>query len=429
MRTRVLTIVLTDLCGWTARQSRASRQEIEADVRRHRALLEPIFVAYGGRIVKSLGDGFLVAFESPTDAVHASVHVQQALRDANASGRGDVEPQQVRVAVSTGEVTEDDAGDVFGEPVNLAARLEEVAEPGTVLLTEATFLSMNRNEIPAMSVGRRVFRGIPQEVTVYRVEVEALPTERLRSRAQIEGAARRTARKAPGSRGWDRTRWAFVGGALAVAAGAAALWPRGGPPAPTAGDLVGSLAAAAAKDPAQVALVAGLLRASVERLLTEGRFEEARGLARRATDAVPGLAGPRDFWLEVNRRELEAARASGSLTTLVRERPPVWYREHVEALDARFRDAPRYRWLRATWFLAAEPTSASTAALVEEALAAEPDALRSAAFAAALWDAARLAAADPALAERYRASAARVDAARGASPGVTPTPAGTQDDR
>ena len=79
MRTRNLTIVLTDVKGYTERQSRSSRREIEEELFRHRTLLAPIFSAFGGRVVKTMGDAFLVAFESPTDAVHASVQVQKAL--------------------------------------------------------------------------------------------------------------------------------------------------------------------------------------------------------------------------------------------------------------------------------------------------------------------------------------------------------------
>ena len=169
MRTRNLTLLLSDVKGYTERQSRSSRQEIEDELVRHRTLLQPIFEGFGGRVVKTMGDAFLVAFESPTDAVHAAVQVQKALDAQNAGVADPARATHVRVAISTGEVTEDEAGDVFGEPVNLAARLEGIAEAGTIYLTETTFLSMNRNEIPTLEVGHRVFKGIPDEVKVYRI--------------------------------------------------------------------------------------------------------------------------------------------------------------------------------------------------------------------------------------------------------------------
>src|SRR5687768_13140954 len=136
MRTRNLTLLMTDVKGSTERQSRSSRREIEEELLRHRALLSPIFQAFGGRTVKTMGDAFLVAFESPTDAVHAAVQVQRALAEQNASTHDPARATHVRIAISTGEVSVDDDGDVFGEPVNLASRLEGIAEAGTIYLTE-----------------------------------------------------------------------------------------------------------------------------------------------------------------------------------------------------------------------------------------------------------------------------------------------------
>src|SRR5262245_31725183 len=204
MRTRNLTIVITDVKGYTERQSRSSRREIEEALVRHRALLAPIFRAFGGRIVKTMGDAFLVAFESPTDAVHASVQVQKALAAENERLRDPTRATEVRIAVSTGEVSEDADGDVFGDPVNVAARLQSIAEPGTVYLTETTFLSMNRNEVPTLEVGHRVFKGIPDEVKVFRIVDEYVANARLMSLDEIRRVAHAvasTVQGPPGVRG------------------------------------------------------------------------------------------------------------------------------------------------------------------------------------------------------------------------------------
>ncbi len=170
MAHRTLTIVFADMQGFTSRTSRQTRAETTQLIQRLRERVQPIVAAAGGTLVKQFGDGFLMTFESPTDAVLAGVKVQEALRAYNAT----VEPQdriQVRVAVNTGEVTQEQS-DVYGEAVNIAARVQELAEAGSVLLTESTYLAMHRAEVPTIEVGKRALKGIPEAVRIYRVAAE-----------------------------------------------------------------------------------------------------------------------------------------------------------------------------------------------------------------------------------------------------------------
>src|SRR5207244_10904680 len=113
----------------------------------HDALLMPVFRAFEGRLVKTIGDAFLVVFASPTRAVLAGVAIQDRLWDYNrrvAAG----EQIHVRVAINLGEVREE-KGDVFGEPVNIVARVEGIAEAGEVLLTEGVSLAMDEGWVTA----------------------------------------------------------------------------------------------------------------------------------------------------------------------------------------------------------------------------------------------------------------------------------------
>lgn len=413
MRTRNLTLLLSDVKGYTERQSRSSRQEIEEELVRHRTLLQPIFEGFGGRVVKTMGDAFLVAFESPTDAVHAAVQVQKALDAANARVADPARATHVRVAISTGEVTEDEAGDVFGEPVNLAARLEGIAEAGTIYLTETTFLSMNRNEIPTLEVGHRVFKGIPDEVKVYRILDDYVARARLLSPAELRPPSRAPASpRAAAPRG--RGLVLALAGALLVAGGgiAALLLARRDPPAPAPGaptDLLAAMTSAAVKDPAQMAALGMLLRKNVLGLAEEGSWDAARDLARKAHELAPALQGPRDLWLDINRMQLEDAVEKGTVDALVRENPPAWYDAHVLALHERFANVPRYRWLRATWFLAADPTRATTADLVADALDANEDARRSDALRTLLVAAVAATVGDTRLHGRYQDLLERVE--------------------
>jgi class 3 adenylate cyclase len=167
MRTRNLTIMLTDIKGFTARTSESTREGVSKLISEHERLLVPVFRHLEGTVVKTIGDAFLVTFESPTDAVLCGLAIQEVLRQHNAFV-DDKNRLDVRVAINVGDVELRD-GDVLGEPVNLCARLEAITDPGEVFFTEAVYLSMNRKEVPSAEVGERVFKGIPHPIRVYRV--------------------------------------------------------------------------------------------------------------------------------------------------------------------------------------------------------------------------------------------------------------------
>lgn len=167
MDSKNLTIVFTDMKGFTERTSQQSRAGVVQLINRLRELLLPVLTDHGGRLVKTIGDGFLLTFESPTNALLACVGLQQVLREYNAHCEegGCIE---VRVAVNTGEVTlEND--DVFGEAVNIAARVQAITPPNEIYLTESTYLSMNRSEVKTVSVGKHTLKGLPEPVRVFRV--------------------------------------------------------------------------------------------------------------------------------------------------------------------------------------------------------------------------------------------------------------------
>ena len=167
MRTSNLAIVFTDIKGFSERTGRQSHEENQRMLRLHDALLMPVFRAFDGRLVKTIGDAFLVVFESPTKAVLAGVAIQDRLWEYNRKAPAD-EQIHLRVAVNVGEVREE-KGDVFGEPVNIAARVEGVAEAGEVLFTEAVYLAMNKAEVPAEEAGTHSLKGIATPIRVWRV--------------------------------------------------------------------------------------------------------------------------------------------------------------------------------------------------------------------------------------------------------------------
>lgn len=166
--TRNLTILFTDIKGFTARTSAESREGINQMLTEHERLLLPVFHHFDGIVVKTIGDAFLVRFDSPTDAVLCGLTIQEVLRQHNSFAADNAHKLEVRVAINCGEVELRDK-DVLGEPVNLAARLEAITEAGEVYFTEAVHLAMKRSEVPSSQVGEHTFKGIPYSVRVYKV--------------------------------------------------------------------------------------------------------------------------------------------------------------------------------------------------------------------------------------------------------------------
>ena len=167
MKTANLAIVFTDIKGFTERTSRQTLEQNETLLHTHSTLLAPVFRAFGGRIIKEIGDAFLVTFESPTQAVLAGVALQDKLWAHNRGKAGD-DRIDVRVAINCGEVRLEN-NDIFGEPVNIAARVEGLADAGEVYLTEAVYLSMNKAEVPSEEVGLFDLKGIPGKIRVFKV--------------------------------------------------------------------------------------------------------------------------------------------------------------------------------------------------------------------------------------------------------------------
>ena len=167
MESKNLTIMFTDIKGFTQRTSQQSRSATIELLRQHNDLLIPLFESRGGKIIKTIGDAFLVVFESPTNAVLTGIMLQEKLKEHNLISNSN-DKLEVRVAINTGEVSLVE-NDVFGEPVNIASRLEGVSEANEIYFTEATYLAMNKAEVPTTEIGYRHFKGIPDKIKIFKV--------------------------------------------------------------------------------------------------------------------------------------------------------------------------------------------------------------------------------------------------------------------
>jgi class 3 adenylate cyclase len=222
MSSRILTIVFTDIKGFTERTAKMEREAVTKLLARQDELLKPIMRHYEGTLVKSIGDAYLITFQSPTNAVLCGVLMQHALRRHNAT----VWPEErieIRVAINTGEVSLVE-GDVIGDPVNVASRLEGITDANEVWFTEATYLAMNKREVPTSRVGEFRLKGIDEPVRVYRV----LQDENLELYRKIVTTQQNPAVKAISIVDGPRRKpvWAAVLGVLIVGfVLGALLWP------------------------------------------------------------------------------------------------------------------------------------------------------------------------------------------------------------
>lgn len=226
--------MLTDIKGFTSKTAGFSRAQTQELLVKHRELVLPVIEKFRGRLVKTIGDAFLAAFDSPTDAVICGVEIQDVLKEHN-DGKSQDERIEIRIAINSGEVAIHDDGDIYGDAVNITARLESIAEAGEVFFTEAVYLSMNKKEVPSSEIGYRQFKGIAEKIKVYRVlretPIGANAAEGAAAPASVPSAGPRDALTAGRGRRLaailiDIAVFFLALGALGLSAGPVANWSR-----------------------------------------------------------------------------------------------------------------------------------------------------------------------------------------------------------
>lgn len=168
-QTRRLAVILcADVAGY-ARLMHENEESTHARLQHlMNAAINPAVARHGGRIVKTVGDGFLAEFASPVEAVRCAFAVQHAVSTDNGDGApGD--RVEFRVGITLGDVIAE-AGDVFGDDVNIAARLQSIAEPGGILVSEAVQERI-RGRLPCVleNAGALSLKNIARPVRAWRV--------------------------------------------------------------------------------------------------------------------------------------------------------------------------------------------------------------------------------------------------------------------
>ena len=134
----------------------------------HRQLLRPVFARHGGREVKTVGDGFLVEFPSALEAVRCALEIQQLMHRRN-QGVTSEKKISLRVAVHLGDVEHRD-GDVYGDAVNIASRIQSLTDPGGICITQQVYDHVRKNEeFRMVALGQNRLKNVQTPTEVYRV--------------------------------------------------------------------------------------------------------------------------------------------------------------------------------------------------------------------------------------------------------------------
>ncbi len=173
IRTENLTIVFVDIAGFTATTSRQSRAENAKLLQTFNSTLLPLIKRFKGRVIKSIGDALLITFRSPTDAMLCAMALQDAMHAHNLRASDD-DKIHIRVAANLGEVRIT-KNDIFGEPVNVASRIEGVTPADEIYLSEAVYMAMNKAEVPAQEAGLFELAGVSGALRLYCIPRFATP--------------------------------------------------------------------------------------------------------------------------------------------------------------------------------------------------------------------------------------------------------------
>ena len=163
---RLAAIVAMDIVGYS-RMMGVDEDGTLAHVKAVRAdLIQPAMTAFHGRLVKSLGDGFLLEFSSVVDAFRFAARVQERSVARNA-GLSPDKALLFRIGLNIGDVIVED-GDVFGDGVNIAARLEQMADPGGICLSDRAWRDLRNLDVAFEDLGPRQLKNIADPIRVYR---------------------------------------------------------------------------------------------------------------------------------------------------------------------------------------------------------------------------------------------------------------------
>jgi adenylate cyclase len=171
---RLTAILAADVAGYS-RLMGADEEGTLAHLKSFRkTLVDPKIVEHRGHIVKTTGDGMLVEFASVVDAARCAVEIQRGMAEQNADAAQDYRIK-FRIGIHVGDIIIDD-NDIFGDGVNIAARLEGIAEPGGVCISDDAHRQIRgKVDIPFEDMGTQTLKNIAEPMRVWRMRISGEP--------------------------------------------------------------------------------------------------------------------------------------------------------------------------------------------------------------------------------------------------------------
>ncbi len=163
-------VMKTDIRGYTTKVGMMNAFDLGKLLKEHKAFISEKVAAYEGSIIKGEGDSFWIVFSSVTKAAICALEIQDDLL-AQQAGRGDEDRLAVRIVITAGDILFADE-DIFGETVNMTARIESLTPADEVYLSEAAWMSLNRAEVQTRFVGEYNLKGINKPERIFRINRE-----------------------------------------------------------------------------------------------------------------------------------------------------------------------------------------------------------------------------------------------------------------
>jgi TolB-like protein/class 3 adenylate cyclase/Flp pilus assembly protein TadD len=153
-------IMFTDIVGYTSLMGKDEKKAFNL-LQKNRELQKPIVEQFKGRWIKELGDGVMASFNTVSDAVNAAIAIQKGCNEAKEF--------QLRIGIHLGEVVFENE-DVFGDGVNIASRIQAIASPGSIFISESVYENIsNKKDFQAKFVKEQILKNVREPVRIYKV--------------------------------------------------------------------------------------------------------------------------------------------------------------------------------------------------------------------------------------------------------------------
>src|SRR5215470_13518145 len=167
---KLAAILAADIAGYSALME-ANEEATVRDLKARQAVILPMIAKHGGRTIDTAGDGILAEFASVVNAAECALAIQRTMAERNA-GLEEARRMRFRIGINQGDIVFDDTR-VYGDGVNVAARLESLAEPGGICISRKVYEEVaGKMQVAFIDLGEQQLKNIAQPVRVYRISEE-----------------------------------------------------------------------------------------------------------------------------------------------------------------------------------------------------------------------------------------------------------------